>query len=212
MNRRTLLAASLAALAAATPAFAQATIEPLAGAERAAALARANQTLNAVARLQGRFTQTSGNGRASGQFYLQRPGKLRFQYDPPQSMLIISDGNVVAMRDDSLRTTERTPLRSTPLNLVLRASVDIERDARVTRVSRSGDWLLITARDRSGSTDGQIQMNFLGPNAELRSWEITDAAGVRTRIDLSNVTAPASFDPSLFRMPDRVENRPNGRP
>lgn len=215
MNRRntTLSAlAALAALALVSPAFAQApagpNITPLTGEERARAIAQANSTLNGVSRLQGRFTQVSPNGRATGQFYLQRPGKLRFEYDPPQAMLIISDGSVVAMRDTSLRTTERTPLRSTPLNLVLRAQVNLERDARVTRVSRSGDWLLVTARDRGGRADGEIQLNFQGPNAELRSWYITDAAGVRTQIELTNVTAPGSIDARLFRMPDRVESRP----
>src|SRR5262249_27650373 len=85
------------------------------GAARDAALAQANGVLNAVTRLQGRFVQNSPDGSvAAGAFYLQRPGKLRFEYDPPARMLIVSDGTVVALRDTALRTTDRTPLRSTP--------------------------------------------------------------------------------------------------
>jgi outer membrane lipoprotein-sorting protein len=222
MNRRSALLA-LAALAAAPLAAAQPAqpaadlrlrtnvasqpaIVALEGAERAAGLTLANTTLNAVQRLQGRFTQSSPDGsRAVGAFYMQRPGKLRFEYDPPAALLIVSDGSVVAMRDTELLTTERTPLRSTPLNLILAQTIDLERNARITRVARSGPWLMITARDRSGQTDGLITLHFYGPNAELRSWDVIDATGARTRITLSELTRPASLDRRLFRLEDVIE-------
>jgi outer membrane lipoprotein-sorting protein len=215
MNRRTLLAtglAGLAALAVAPLAGAQATgLVTLEGAERAAALARANATLNGVSAMQGRFVQTSpGGNRAQGNFYLQRPGKLRFEYDPPATMLIVSDGSVVSLRDTALRTTDRTDLRSTPLNLILRNQVDLARDARIVRVSRQGQWTLVTARDRSGQTDGAITMHFFGDSAELRSWDIVDLTGARTRIALSNVTRPASLDRALFRLEDQLDSRRRG--
>jgi outer membrane lipoprotein-sorting protein len=187
-------------------------IVPLDGADRSAALGLANRTLNAVQRMQGRFVQTSPDGaRAGGLFYLQRPGKLRFQYDPPATLLIVSDGSVVALRDSELRTTERTPLRSTPLNLILGEQIDLARDARIIRVSRSGPWLLITARDRTGQADGQITLHFYGEGAELRSWDVIDATGARTRITLSEVSQPASLDRRLFRLEDILENRPGQR-
>lgn len=183
----------------------------LEGAERAAALARANETLNAVARLQGRFVQTAPDGaRAGGAFYLQRPGKLRFEYDPPATILIVSDGNVVALRDTALRTTDRTPLNSTPLNLILRNRIDLERQARIVRVSRQGEWMLVTARDRTGQTDGAITLQFFGPDAELRSWDVVDLTGARTRITLSEVTQPASLDRALFRLEDMLDSRRRG--
>ncbi len=222
MNRRLALA-GLAALTLAAPAALAQDLRPrtpvaapeivaLDGAERAAALAAANRTLNAVQRLQGRFVQTApGGARSSGNFYLQRPGRLRFEYDAPATLLIVSDGNVVAMRDTALRTTDRTPLRSTPLNLILGERIDLERNARVTRVSRSGPWTMITARDRSGQTDGLITLNFHGEQAELRSWDVVDATGARTRITLSDVTQPASLDRSLFRLNDVLEDRPGRR-
>lgn len=203
MNRRLALL-GLSALMLAPAAYAQqATPAVLDGAARAEGLAQANQALNAVQRLQGRFVQASpGGGRATGMFYMERPGKLRFEYDPPATLLIVSDGSVVAMRDRELRTTERTPLRSTPLNIILGRSINLERDARILRVSRAGPWLLVTARDRGGQTDGQITLQFHGPQAELRSWDVIDATGARTRITLSNVSRPQSFDRNLFRLPD----------
>jgi outer membrane lipoprotein-sorting protein len=184
----------------------------LEGAERLAALAEANGVLNGVQRLQGRFVQSSPDGSsAGGAFYLQRPGKLRFEYDPPATLLIVSDGNVVAMRDTALRTTERTPLRSTPLNLILGARIDLSHDANILRVSRSGQWLMVTARDRSGQTDGQITLHFFGPSTELRSWDVIDAAGARTRITLSQLTQPANLDRSLFRLEDMLGRRRGAR-
>lgn len=206
MNRRLALL-GIAALALSPSAFAQTAPVTLEGAERAAGIAAANRSLNAMQRMQARFTQSSpGGGRASGTVYIQRPGRMRFQYDPPATMLIVSDGSVVAMRDTELRTTERTPLRSTPLNLILGQTIDLERNARILRVSRSGPWLLITARDRSGQTDGQITLQFHGANAELRSWDVIDATGARTRITLTDVTQPASLDRSLFRLEDMLSN------
>lgn len=212
MNRRIILL-GLAALALAPAAHAQTAPVVLEGAARDAGIAAANRSLNAFTRLQGRFTQASpGGGRAAGTVYIQRPGRLRFEYDPPATMLIVADGSVVALRDTELRTTERTPLRSTPLNLILGANIDLARDARILRVSRAGPWLMITARDRSGQTDGQITLQFYGANAELRSWDVIDATGARTRITLSNVTQPASFDRSLFRLDDVLpRNRPGNR-
>jgi outer membrane lipoprotein-sorting protein len=182
------------------------------GPARDAALAQANGVLNAVTRLQGRFVQNSPDGStAAGAFYMQRPGKLRFEYDPPATMLIVSDGSVVALRDSALRTTDRTPLRSTPLNLILRGRVDLAHDARIIRVARQGDWLMITARDRTGQTDGAITLDFFGPSAELRSWDVADATGAHTRIALSNLTQPASFDPRLFRLDDMIDSRSGPR-
>jgi outer membrane lipoprotein-sorting protein len=207
MNRRFALL-GLSAFVLAPNAYAQQGPQVLDGAARAEGIAQANQALNAVQRLQGRFVQTSpGGGRASGMFYMERPGKLRFEYDPPATLLIVSDGSVVAMRDRELRTTERTPLRSTPLNLILGRSINLERDARVLRVSRAGPWLLITARDRAGQTDGQITLQFFGSQAELRSWDVIDATGARTRITLSDLTRPASLDRALFRLDDVLSNR-----
>lgn len=223
MLRRTALA-GLAALMLAAPAMAQdqlrarlpvtaivptdATRVELQGDDRNTALTQANRVLNSVQRLQGHFAQISPDGsRANGTFYLQRPGKLRFEYDPPATLLIVSDGSVVALRDRALRTTDRTPLRATPLNLILRNEVNLSRDARIVRVGRQGDWLMITARDRSGQTDGSIQLNFFGANAELRSWDVVDATGARTRVTLSDTTQPASFAQSLFRLEDMLNTR-----
>lgn len=228
MNRRIALAALAATFVApaalaqngavelrprlASAAAPQPVITVLGGGARDDALVRANATLNGIQRLQGRFVQASPDGsRAGGAFYLQRPGKLRFEYDPPATLLIVSDGAVVSMRDTALQTTERTPLRSTPLNLILGQRIDLEHDARILRVSRAGPWTMITARDRSGETDGQITLHFYGDDATLRSWDVIDATGARTRVTLSDISAPETLDRRLFRLDDVLIRRPGAR-
>lgn len=210
MLRRTALL-GIAAIVLAPSAYAQSTPVALEGAQRAEALAIANRYLNSFARLQARFTQTSpGGGQAAGTVYIQKPGRMRFEYDPPAQLLVVADGSVVAVRDNELRTTERTPLRSTPLNIILGQNIDLERNARVLRVSQAGPWHMITVRDRAGQMDGQITLQF--NNGELRSWDVIDATGARTRITLSDVTQPGSLSSSLFRLPDVIDRNRRGRP
>ena len=210
-----ILGAGASAMAQSVAPTAPAALQPasLSGGQREAAIAAANAGLNSFQRLQGRFTQIGPDGsRVGGSFAIQRPGKLRFEYDGPQSMIIVSDGRVVHMRDRALRQTERQPLDATPLALILAENVDLERSARVTRVERTSGALLVSARPRSGVADGEITLRFDPQGRNLLAWEIIDAAGGRTRIILQDVTQPASLDRGLFRLPDIIEDRRGGRP
>lgn len=182
-------------------ALAQAGGTELTGTARSEALSRASASLNGIRTLQGRFVQIAQGSAVRGQFYMQRPGRLRFAYDPPATMLIVADGTVVAIQDTALRSVNRAPLNTTPLYFVLKNNVNLERDARVTRVARSGDTLYVTARDRTGNADGQITFALVGPSMELRSWDVVDATGARTRLALAEVSRPASIDQRLFRTP-----------
>jgi len=210
MKRKPSLAAIALALGALAPlAYAQtapATVKAivaqtqLTGAERTQALAAASTALNRMSAVQGRFAQVAPDGsRSQGDIYLQRPGKMRFQYDAPSPLTIVSDGATVSVEDRSVRDVSRVPLRSTPLYYVLKRDVALERDARITRVTRSGDQLLVTARDRTGEAEGEITLQFAGPGYQLRQWTITDGQRQTTRITLSDVRAAGRLDPRLFR-------------
>jgi outer membrane lipoprotein-sorting protein len=173
----------------------------LTGAQRVAALAEASAALNRINTLQGRFAQAAPDGSLSvGRIYMQRPGKLRFEYDAPSPLTIVADGSVVAVEDRSMRDVQRVPLRSTPLYYVLKRDVNLDRDARVTRVVQQGPELLVSARDRTGEADGEITMTFAGPTRELRQWTITDGQRQTTRISLSQIQAAGRLDPKLFRI------------
>lgn len=189
---------SLALLAA--PLTAHAAPEALTGAARAQAIASANKALNIAGPLQGRFVQLDSKGKAQGgSFYLQRPGKVRFAYDAPSPMMIVSDGSVVSLENTALKTVNRVPLKTTPLFLILKRGVNIERDAKVTSVAKDGDAIVIGLRDPSGQTNGDLTLTFDGPSRELRQWRVTDIAGNVTLTALQTVQTVAALDPKLFR-------------
>lgn len=172
----------------------------LSGAERAAALRQANAALNAMQRVEGRFLQIAPDGNVSqGSFYLSRPGKVRFAYDAPSKLVIVSDGVTMAIADRGLKSVDRTPLRATPLYFVLKQNINLETDARVTKVEREGEQLLITVKDRKGEADGAITLGFIGlREPELREWRVSDATGQTTLLSLRGVRAAAGLDPRLF--------------
>jgi outer membrane lipoprotein-sorting protein len=175
----------------------------LSGAERTAALTAASAALNRNTSLQGRFTQTAPDGGVTrGKIYLQKPGRLRFEYDAPTPLLIVADGATVAVEDKQLKDVSRVPLRSTPLFYVLKRDINLERDARITRVARQGGTLLVTARDRTGEAEGEITLSFDTATYALTRWEIVDAQRQVTRINLSEVRAAPRLDPRLFRLQD----------
>jgi outer membrane lipoprotein-sorting protein len=196
------------------PAAARAPIAgELSGAQRSAALTQASAALNRIAAVQGRFTQVAPDGSLTqGRIYMQRPGKLRFEYDAPSPLTIVADGSVVAVEDRAMRDIQRVPLRSTPLYYVLKPQVNLEQDARVTRVVQQGDNLFVSARDRSGQADGEITITFGGASRELKQWSITDGQRQTTRITLSQVQSAARLDPKLFRISTYdVMSRPKNR-
>lgn len=186
---------------AAAPALAQAEIE-LTGAARNEALASASASLNTLRQVEGRFEQVAPDGsRASGAFQLQRPGKVRFAYDPPSPFVLVSDGVTVAFEDRKLKSVDRTPLRATPLFFVLKSEVDLAADARVVRVAREGGELVIEVRDRKGEAEGVLSLLFTGgAEPELRGWRIEDGSGQITSVGLRDLRPAARFDPRLFRV------------
>jgi outer membrane lipoprotein-sorting protein len=181
--------------------MAQAPTAELTGAARTTALTQASAALNQFRLAQGRFTQVAPDGaRTQGGFWLSRPGRVRFEYDSPSPLLIVADGSTVAIQDRRMRTTDRIPLNTTPLQFILRAQTNLEQDARVTRVVRTGGTTQISLRDRTGRTDGELTLVFTGEGAAmaLNSWVVRDGAGGQTRVTLSNVTRPSRIDPRQF--------------
>lgn len=184
------LAAALLALALIAPPAASAQ-------EDARDLARISNYLNATETLQGTFVQVDPNAVVTdGRFYMRRPGRLRFEYSPPNPTLVIADGFWVAVVDARDGKADRYPLSETPLNLLLKANVDLRREGSVTRVERSSDQISVTARDPDGKTQGEITMIFSSNPLELRQWIVTDAQGQVTTVALgdmrTNVPIPAS--------------------
>ncbi len=173
---------------------------------------QANATLNGMQAVTGDFVQIGPNGeRSEGRFYLERPGKLRFEYAPPAQIEVISNGRWVAIQDHNLRTTSRYPLSTTPLSVILAEQVDLTRDARIVDVYEAGSFVTITLEARANNMPGSIVLMFDSQTGQLLQWTITDAQGLETSVAINNVTVGLPSDRSLFRIVDYVEVDTNSR-
>ena len=175
------------------------------------ALSEASAYLAALENMQGDFLQLGPDGSVSeGKFYLRRPGRLRFEYQPPDNLLVVADGTWVAVKD-SASPAQRYPIASTPLSLFLAADVDLANSARVLKVESQPGALLITLADRAGEAPGQITLIFDQPNMQLRQWVVTDAQGLQTTVALRNVQSGIRADNALFTLRDEQRTAIGGK-
>jgi outer membrane lipoprotein-sorting protein len=186
---------AVAALACAAPALARpsADLAP----DQQALVARAQDYIQGLKTVTARFTQTDANGQTTtGTLYLQRPGKARFQYDPPSGLLVVSDGTFVAVSDTRLKTFSEYPLGRTPLILLLGREVRLDR-ADITGVDETPNGFALTARGH-GDAQGRLTLLFRNDPVELRGWNLVDAQGRETRVRFGALTPAERLAPGLF--------------
>ena len=192
-------AAAIAAVTAPS-AMAQAALS----AEDRATLAQAQTYLQGLTSAQGDFVETGPGGQQRrGLFFLQRPGKMRFEYTDPAGLLVVSDGNNVKRYDPRLNVYREVPLRLTPLSTFLARNVRLDQGVRIDRVTRmSSGAYAITARDSGRPNEGSVILAFAGNPLRLQEWTITDAQGARTRTQLTSLTPASGLAASLFQLRD----------
>ena len=177
----------------------------LSSADRAA-ISRVDSYLTGLTNLQGRFLQVGPDGSlAQGTFYLRRPGRMRFEYDPPEKLLVVADGTWVAVKDD-FSATQRYPLGSTPLGILLDDHVDLAKEVKVLAVEHQPGVLRITLADKTGNAPGNITLVFDEPAIQLRQWIVTDAQGLQTTVALRNIQSGINASNALFVL--KSEQRP----
>lgn len=197
MSRRVFLAGGLVAgavMAGLVPisAFAQ---SPGAAAQKIA------DHFSSVKTMQGEFVQFGPRGeQTGGKFFIQRPGMLRFNYDAPSPMRVISDGSNVVIGNSKMKTWSLYPLSKTPLSLLLSDRIDLSKKM-VRNVKEEADLTTIVLGDRSLFADSTITMMFDPKSYELRQWTITDAQGKDTSVMIFNVKSGVQLDPSVFKVP-----------
>lgn len=185
--------------------FAAAPASALTDAERAA-VQRASGYINGLVAVTGRFTQTGPDGRrVGGTYYLERPGKIRFDYDDPSTLQIIGDGRFVAVRNKKKNTHDSYPLGRTPLRFIVSPNVDLARDAQVLSVyADPARTTLVLADTKSG--EGRLSLTFDGgADYRLKQWTVTDAQGLDTTVVLDSMTAGDGLPDRLFKIP-RIKN------
>lgn len=162
-----------------------------------------NAYLNSLQSATARFTQYSADGStSSGTFYLQKPGKMRFEYDPPSPALLVADGSALAVFDKkSNRGPQRYPQSSTPLSLLARPNIDITRSKFVQKLEAGSTQIHLTMFDPAEPGNGSIKMIFERNPVALIEWIIVDGAGLESVIKLGPLTTNISLDRALFSIP-----------
>lgn len=191
-TRRAMLAgaAAVALSALATP--------HLAAAQDAATAQKIADHFSSVKTMQGEFVQFGPRGeQTGGKFFLQRPGKIRFNYEKPSPMRVISDGRSVVIGNSKLKTWDIYPLSKTPLALLLDERIDL-KSKMVRDVKEDPDLITITLGDKSLFADSTITMMFDPKTYDLRQWTITDNQGKDTSVMIFNTQQGVSFDKSVF--------------
>lgn len=171
-------------------------------ADEGALVQRANAALNGVVTMSADFSQTSGDGRRlTGLVYVQRPGRVRFEYNKPSTMEVVSDGSTVLVRDRKLNTSDPYPISQTPLKFLLSSRIDLSRDTRVQSVQSGGGGVQVTILDSStlGGTS-RITLSFDPQVSALKGWRVTDPQGYTTTVSLSGVETNRAIDPKIFML------------
>ncbi len=169
-------------------------------AHQRALLDKVSGYLSSVQTLVGNFVQIGPDGRrVDGTFSIQKPGKVRFQYNPPSPIDIIADGSSVVVRDRSLETSDYYPLSQTPLRYLLADHIDLLRDTDVVSVSADDTFVTVVIEESQIMVGtSRLMMMFDAKTLALKQWTVTDPQGLDTTVAVYNLDTVKKPDPNLF--------------
>jgi outer membrane lipoprotein-sorting protein len=169
-------------------------------ARQRALLDKVSAYLSSVQTLVGDFVQIGPDGRrVDGIFSIQKPGKVRFRYNPPSPIDIIADGSSVVVRDRSLETSDYYPLSQTPLRYLLADRIDLLRDTSVVSVSADDTFITVVVEEAQIMVGtNRLMMMFDAKTSVLKQWTVTDPQGLDTTVAVYNLDTAKKPDPNLF--------------
>ncbi|MBV8398325.1 MAG: outer-membrane lipoprotein carrier protein LolA [Acetobacteraceae bacterium] len=166
-------------------------------------IARIEAYLNSVVSLKARFLQIAPNGaKSEGVAWLQRPGRMRFQYDPPSPLLLVAGHGLVIFHDAQLNQTSNIPLSRTPLGILLADHISLSGDVTVTGIQRLPGQIALTLVRTATPNEGSLTLFFSENPLVLRQWSVVDAQRQETRVTLYNIELGGKFDSKLFEFID----------
>lgn len=156
--------------------------------------------LNGLSTVQARFLQSSSNGSyAEGDLYVERPSRMRMEYDPPVPLLIIADGYTLALYDKELKQVTQVPIWETPLWFLFKDQIRLADDLVLTSLDYGGGSVTMTIQEEQAEGNlSSVTLTFSESPVELRRWEVVDSQGLVVQTGLINAQYGASLDPKLF--------------
>jgi outer membrane lipoprotein-sorting protein len=171
-------------------------------ANQKAQAAKVSNYLSSLNTLVGNFVQVGPDGsRSTGDFYIQKPGKVRFEYDAPSPIVMIADGSSLAVRDSKLATQDIYPLSQTPLRYLLSDRIDLMHDTNVVSVTTDDMFISVTIEEKSALIGTSRLMLMVGAkDNQLKQWTVTDPQGYDTTVAVYNLDSSKKPDPALFKI------------
>ena len=169
-------------------------------AQQRALLDRVSHYLSTMQTLVGNFVQIAPDGsRTEGTFYIQKPGKVRFEYSPPSPTEVIADGSSVAVRNRDLLTQDLWPLSQTPLRYLLADHINLVRDTDVVNVSSDDKFITVVIEEKQVMVGtSRLMVMFDAKTTALKQWTVTDPQGLDTTVSVYNLDTAKKPDPNLF--------------
>jgi outer membrane lipoprotein-sorting protein len=163
---------------------------------------RVSAYLTNVRNLSGNFVQIAPDGsKSEGEFYLQKPGRLRFDYNPPSPIELIADGSSVVVRDRKLATQDLYPLSQTPLRFLLADHIDLLRDTNLVGVYADDVFVTVVIEERQLiAGTHRLMIMFGAQDLQLKQWTVTDPQGYDTTVAVYNLSTTRQADPNMFRI------------
>jgi outer membrane lipoprotein-sorting protein len=170
--------------------------------EQRAIIDRINNYLSSTQVLSGNFVQVGPNGqRTQGEFFIQKPGKVRFDYDPPSPIDIIADGETVVVRDRRLATQDIYPLSQTPLRFLLSDHVDLMKDTNLVAVYADDVFITAVVEEKNGIVGtSRLMIMFSAKDMQLKQWTVTDPQGFDTTVAVYNLDTSTRPNPGMFHI------------
>jgi len=170
--------------------------------EQRAVIERIESYLSGTQVLSGQFVQVGPDGRRTqGEFHIQKPGKVRFDYDPPSPIDIIADGETVVVRDRNLATQDIYPLSQTPLRFLLSDHVNLMKDTNLVAVYADDVFVTVVIEEKSGIVGtSRLMIMFSAKDMQLKQWTVTDPQGYDTTVAVYNIDTSKRPDPNMFRI------------
>src|SRR5262245_2851900 len=182
-------------------AVAQNTATVASEANQRALVERVNAYLSNIQTLVGDFVQVGPDGaRTEGQFFIQKPGKVRFEYKPPSRVDVIADGQSVVVRDRKLATQDLYPLSQTPLRYLLSDRIDLGRDTNLVSVAVDDVFVTLVIEEKQFVGTNRLVLMFGAKDLQLRQWTVTDPQGYDTTVAVYNLDTNKKPDPDLFKI------------
>ena len=199
MMKRLLCACALLVLVSAQSASAAVDVV-----KHAKDIARVESFLSLLTTIKADFEQVAPSGEtASGTFYLQRPGKMRWEYNPPSPILLVSNGKTITYYDAEMDQINYITLDETLAGFLASETLKLNTDAtELVGFEVSPGAVRATIRQRENPENGTLTIEFTDKPLVMKQLIITDAGGNETRIALSGAEYGKKLDRSLFIFKD----------